>query len=138
MLSTMKNSEVVISGVAGRFPKTNNLAELKDNLYGKMDLLSDCEGRWTSCDLPPRCGLLKDMDKFDSIFFGIHSELVQIMDPQLRFLLELSIEALLDAGLNPSDVRNTQTNVYVAPGFPESTHYNLFMNNNIQTENLAG
>ena len=38
--------DIVISGIAGRFPKSNNVKELQDNLFNKMDLGSNEERRW--------------------------------------------------------------------------------------------
>jgi len=47
---------------------------------------------------PKRHGKLKDLAKFDAMFFGIHPKQANVMDPQLRMLLEVTYEALLDAG----------------------------------------
>jgi hypothetical protein len=49
--------------------------------------------------LPTRTGKLKDLVHFDSTFFGVHAKQAHVMDPQLRILLELTHEALIDAGL---------------------------------------
>lgn len=38
--------EIVISGIAGRFPDSNNVEELKTNLLNKVDLVSDDDRRW--------------------------------------------------------------------------------------------
>jgi len=48
--------------------------------------------------MPKRCGKLKDLTKFDASFFGIPPKLASTMDPQLRMLLEVTYEALLDSG----------------------------------------
>lgn len=32
--------EIVISGIAGRFPKSNNMKELQDNLMNKIDMIT--------------------------------------------------------------------------------------------------
>jgi len=48
--------------------------------------------------MPKRCGKLKDLTKFDASFFGVHPKQANAMDPQLRMLLEVTYEALLDAG----------------------------------------
>jgi len=47
---------------------------------------------------PKRSGKLKDISKFDALFFAIHPQQASVMDPQLRILLEVTYEALLDAG----------------------------------------
>ena len=48
--------------------------------------------------MPKRCGKLKDLTKFDASFFGVHPKQANGMDPQLRMLLEVTYEALNDAG----------------------------------------
>ena len=48
--------------------------------------------------LPKRNGKLKDLSKFDADFFGVHHKQAMYMDPQLRIMLELSFEAMIDAG----------------------------------------
>lgn len=35
------------------------------------------------------------------------------MDPQSRIVLEHTYEAIIDAGLNPNDLRGTKTGVFV-------------------------
>ena len=49
--------------------------------------------------LPIRSGKLKDISKFDAAFFGVHPKQANCMDPQLRMLLEVTYEALVDAGV---------------------------------------
>lgn len=51
--------------------------------------------------LPKRSGKLKDLSKFDAAFFGVHNRQAHTMDPQLRLLLEVSYEAIVDAGGSP-------------------------------------
>ena len=48
--------------------------------------------------LPTRSGKLKDLSKFDAQFFGVHGKQANNMDPQARILLELTYEAIVDAG----------------------------------------
>lgn len=48
--------------------------------------------------LPKRSGKLKDLSKFDASFFGVHPKQANSMDPQLRMLLEVTYEAIVDAG----------------------------------------
>lgn len=46
MDSTMTGDEIVISGVAGRFPNSANVDELQSNLLNKIDCVGDCKARW--------------------------------------------------------------------------------------------
>ena len=39
--------EVVISGIAGRFPSSDNMHQLRENLFNKVDLVREDHGRWT-------------------------------------------------------------------------------------------
>jgi len=48
--------------------------------------------------VPKRFGKLKDLTKFDASFFGVHPKQAGVMDPQLRMLLEVTYEALVDSG----------------------------------------
>lgn len=55
---------------------------------------------WTGLHgLPARNGKLKDLSHFDATFFGVHAKQAHLMDPQLRILLELTHEAIIDAGI---------------------------------------
>jgi len=42
--------EIVISGIAGRFPRSDNMNQLRENLFNKVDLVSANHGRWTIGD----------------------------------------------------------------------------------------
>ncbi len=60
-----------------------------------------------------RSGKLKEIDKFDSVFFSTFTLLADSMDPQARILLETTYEAICDAGINPQTLRGSRTGVYV-------------------------
>ena len=58
-------------------------------------------------------GFLDDVDQFDADFFGISPAEASSMDPQQRIVLELSWEALEDAGHAPSSLAGTQAGIYL-------------------------
>ncbi|GIF72092.1 type I polyketide synthase [Asanoa siamensis] len=65
-------------------------------------------------DTTTRGSYLDDIEGFDADFFGISPREAEYLDPQQRFMLELSWEALADAGLQPLALRGTDTGVFVA------------------------
>lgn len=107
--------DIVISGISGRYPESDNIDELKDNLYNHVDMVTADDRRWPMglYGLPTRNGKLKDLSKFDAQFFGVHGKQANMMDPQARMLLELTYEAIADAGVNPQSLRGTKTGVYI-------------------------
>ncbi|KAL2883985.1 hypothetical protein SGCOL_000623 [Colletotrichum sp. CLE4] len=54
-----------------------------------------------------------DVATFDASFFSIMAEDAKAIDPQQRFLLEVSYEALENAGLRMEDLKGSPTAVYV-------------------------
>ncbi|CAG7827172.1 unnamed protein product [Allacma fusca] len=115
------NEEIVISGIAGRFPESANLEEFWNNLYNGVDMVTDIQDRWdvNSFPISRRMGQLKDLDKFDASFMGIHGKQVEHMDPRLRFILELTHETLVDAGINPVTIRGSKTATWDILSLPQ-------------------
>ncbi|EOB07192.1 Fatty acid synthase, partial [Anas platyrhynchos] len=114
--------DVVIAGIAGKLPESENLQEFWENLLNGVDMVTEDDRRWKPgmYGLPKRNGKLKDISKFDASFFGVHPKQAHTMDPQLRLLLEVSYEAILDGGINPATLRGTDTGVWVGASGSEA------------------
>lgn len=50
--------------------------------------------------VPKRMGVIKNLESFDADFFGIRKKEADLMDPQIRKLLEVTYEAIFDAGMS--------------------------------------
>ncbi|XP_051523082.1 fatty acid synthase-like [Myxocyprinus asiaticus] len=107
--------DIVIAGISGRFPESNNLEEFWQNLFNGVDMVTEDDRRWKPglYGLPRRNGKLKEIDRFDAAFFGVHPKQAHTMDPQLRLMLEISYEAIVDGGINPVSMRGSKTGVYI-------------------------
>lgn len=111
-----------MSGMSGKFPESSSVEEFARNLYSGVDMVTEDDRRWTPGihGLPRRSGKIPDLAHFDSAFFSVSPRQAHKMDPQLRLLLELTHEAILDAGMNPSELRGRRVGVYVGVSSSES------------------
>ncbi|NXP54355.1 FAS synthase, partial [Heliornis fulica] len=114
--------DIVIAGIAGKLPESENLQEFWENLINGVDMVTEDDRRWKPgiYGLPKRNGKLKDLSKFDASFFGVHPKQAHTMDPQLRLMLEVAYEAILDGGINPASIRGTDTGVWVGASGSEA------------------
>ncbi|CAF0706992.1 unnamed protein product [Brachionus calyciflorus] len=118
----LNRDDLVISGVSGRYPESENIDEFAQNLYNGVDMVTETDRRWPIglYGLPTRNGTLKDITKFDAQFFGVNPKQADQMDPQLRMLLEVSYEAIFDSGINPQELKGTRTGVFIGASMSES------------------
>ncbi|XP_072160819.1 fatty acid synthase [Bemisia tabaci] len=112
--------DVVISGVAGTFPECKNIPQFEDALFKKAHLVTEDDRKWaTKTDLPGHCGKAISHEEFDALFFKVPFSLPATMEPVTKKALETSIEAIIDAGVNPKSLAGTRTAVYCLYDFSE-------------------
>jgi pimaricinolide synthase PimS1 len=111
----VEDEPVAVVGLACRLPRANDPEQFWRLLRDGIDAVTEApEGRWDSDALPTRRGgFLEGIDEFDPGFFGISPREAVTMDPQQRLMLELSWEALEDAGIVPATLRDSRTSVFV-------------------------
>ncbi|MDN5202950.1 SDR family NAD(P)-dependent oxidoreductase [Fulvivirgaceae bacterium BMA10] len=133
---------IAIVGIGCRFPgDINGPYEFWNALTNGVDAITDVpKDRWdvdAFYDPNPdkagkiksrKGGFLKDIDKFDADFFGIFPAEANRIDPQQRFLLEVTYETLEDAGIKLENFSGTKTAVFMG----------VFMNDywDVQTSSL--
>lgn len=108
----MLKEYIAIVGMGCRFPGASNLNQFWTVIRDGIDTITEAP-----TDRPTEMtgwgGFLKGIDKFDAAFFGISSKEATKIDPQHRFLLEVTWEALEDAGQIPEKLAGTNTAVFV-------------------------
>lgn len=118
-LSSGEREPIAIIGMACRFPggikNTNHYWYVLENGIDTITVVPTT--RWKQNDYEEfpihYGGYLDDVDKFDAEFFNIPPREAKVMDPQQRFLLEVSWEALEDAGINPKTLNGKKVGVFV-------------------------
>lgn len=122
------SDDIAITGISGRFPKSNNMQEFSNNLYNKIDMADESEGRWKHFhpEVPKRTGKINNLNKFDAGFFSINNRLANCTDPQTRMLLEHSYEAILDSGLSPQTLIGSRTGVFIGCSYSDSKDAFIF------------
>ncbi|WP_067474434.1 type I polyketide synthase [Actinomadura hibisca] len=118
---------VAIVGVACRLPGgVNDLDQLWEALRDGRDMVGRVPAdrfdvdRFVDESMPRRGksytaagGFLEDLAGFDAGYFGISPREAAQMDPQHRLLLEVAVEALDDAGVDPATLAGTDAAVYI-------------------------
>ncbi|MEM9214078.1 MAG: SDR family NAD(P)-dependent oxidoreductase [Cyanobacteria bacterium P01_F01_bin.150] len=127
---------IAIIGMSGKFPGSDNLTEFWHHLEANHDLISEIpEDRWNWRDYygDPHNGngktgngktgngktkakwggFIKDIDRFDPLFFGISPLEAELMDPQFRLFLETVWATIEDAGYKASTLSGSKTGLYV-------------------------
>ncbi len=108
---------IAIVGMGCRLPGAGSPAEFWRLLSSGIDAVGTVpDGRWPQIpkEIATSCGgFLDSVDRFDAPFFGISPREAAYLDPQHRLLLEVSWEALEDAGLPADRLGGESVGVFV-------------------------
>ncbi|MFE9994047.1 type I polyketide synthase [Streptomyces avermitilis] len=102
---------IAVVGMACRLPGAAGPAEFLALLQNGEDAVGAAPADRPYA--PRRGGFLDSVDEFDAGFFGISPREAAAMDPQQRLVLELSWEALEDAGIPPARLGGSGAGVFV-------------------------
>ncbi|SDQ15802.1 type I polyketide synthase [Pseudovibrio sp. Tun.PSC04-5.I4] len=73
-----------------------------------------------------KAGVLENLWDFDPAVFGISPREAEQMDPQQRILLQLTWEAIEDAGISPDEIAGENVGVYVGASALDYANESLF------------
>ncbi|MEE0930929.1 MAG: SDR family NAD(P)-dependent oxidoreductase [Acutalibacteraceae bacterium] len=118
--------EIAIIGMSGRFPDAENVDELWENLKnGHSSVRKAPNDRGWNIDdyynpetkVPGKTyaragGFLKDIDKFDPLFFKMSPRDAELVDPSERIFLEEAWKAVEDAGYSPNSISGKSWGVF--------------------------
>lgn len=112
----MSDDKIAIVGMSCRFPGAQSIAEYWKNLCeGVNSVVELSDEELLASGLDPELiknpnfikfhGRLEGLANFDAHFFGYSPEEAKLMDPQQRIFLEISWEALENAGHRPNEFK---------------------------------
>ncbi|NQZ12389.1 MAG: hypothetical protein HRT35_34985, partial [Algicola sp.] len=120
------SAQVAIVGMAGRFPGAKSVTQLWQNLLQGVDSLEVlsfyelkklgiAEPILNNKDYVAAARVLANIECFDAALFGLSHREAQLMDPQIRLLLQCAYNTFEDARIMPQQPDNN-TGVYVGVG----------------------
>jgi len=115
-----EKESIAIIGMACRFPGgISNSNDYWDLLTSGIDAISKSPNERKEfattehSEIQEYGGFLNQIDKFDPHFFSISPKEAKRMDPQQRLLMEVTWEALENAGIPSASLSGTDTGVFV-------------------------
>ncbi|MFY0597547.1 MAG: SDR family NAD(P)-dependent oxidoreductase [Cognatishimia sp.] len=134
-------NDIAIVGMAAHLPGSATLDEYWTNLRDGVECITQLtdEELIEAGESPARlkhknyvksAAVLKDFEKFDAEFFGLSPKEAAIMDPQHRQFLEVSWEALENAGHMPENVEGP-IGVFGGCGMGSYFYFNLCSNRDL-------
>lgn len=126
--SLKQKEPIAVCGLSCRYPGGGNSPNLFwNNLKNNLDSVKEIPkdrfdfSLFYSNDINQRgksytkyAHFIDDIDCFDPLFFGITPVEAKSLDPQHRLLLEVSWEALENAGMNYLQIKGSNTGVFIA------------------------
>ncbi len=137
---------IAVIGMAGRFPKAENIEKFWLNLKQGQDCIThftkeELREEGISNDIIENSryvkarGILQGIDLFDANFFGLTPAEAALMDPQQRLFLELCWEALEISGY--SSLKECSIGVYAGMSDSSYLNHNILNNEEITKSNSS-
>lgn len=139
---TVKTEDIAVIGMACRFPQAETIEDFWRNVADGVDLIRDFpKSRKEDVEAPIRDyfkgadaldivyrkgAYFEHVDQFNAEFFGMSQEEAKLMDPLQRIFLEVTWNALEDAGYSERALDQSRTGVYV--GDTDADYLKLIQN----------
>ena len=120
------NDDIAIIGISGKYPMAEDIEEFWENLKQGKDCIEEIpKERWdyrkyfnpdknnNGTTYSKWGGFVKDVDKFDPLFFNISPKEAELMDPQERLFLETVWNCLEGAGYHKDRLAGKDVGVFV-------------------------
>lgn len=121
-----QKNQIAIIGMAGIFPEANDLVQFAANLragkdaVGELSVLRKALTNITGTGPLQVTGFLERPDSFDHKFFHLSRREAEYMDPSHRMVLQLSCQAIWDAGYSLQQFSGSNTGVFIGgKSFPK-------------------
>ncbi|MDH6131105.1 polyketide synthase 12 [Kitasatospora sp. MAA4] len=109
-----QNDAIAVIGMACRFPQAPTIESLWELLSGDAHAITARPaGRGNGGPGIDQGGFLDQVDLFDAAFFGVSPREAAFMDPQQRLMLEVTWEALENAGIVPAQLNGRRLGVFI-------------------------
>jgi amino acid adenylation domain-containing protein len=143
-ITSSTNGEIAVIGLSGRFPCANSVDEMWANLLSGKNSIEKFEANEIDAYIPEELyqdpnylmahGSFPGQEYFDYKFFGMTPREAELMDPQQRKFLELSIEALENAGYH-SEPTKARIGIFAGMG---NSKYGRLVDENPEKISQAG
>ncbi|KAK5574645.1 hypothetical protein RB653_009898 [Dictyostelium firmibasis] len=117
-----QDNNVAIIGIGLKFPgKSNSTGEFWENLINKNNCTVNASERFSKFDNNTEnnenffASLVesKEWDNFNSNQYNIDSSIEQLIDPQLKQILNCTTQAINDANLNENHIKGSKTSCFI-------------------------
>jgi polyketide synthase PksJ len=144
--SSVSSGKIAVVGLACHFPKAENQTEFWDNLAnGISSIVEVPTSRWdidayyskdyeNGKSISKWGGFIDDIEYFDAKYFQINEKAAPYIDPLMRQFLEVTAEAVADAGYEKKYLAKKKVGVFV--GARVSNFSNKL--NNVIKESVVG
>lgn len=133
-MKQLHDNNAVIIGYSARLPGCKNVDDFWQLLIQQHNVFSQTPEDRLQYMHEHNGAFIEGIDEFDAAFFNISPMEAKLMDPQQRLLLQEVWRALAMAGIDPAELKGSNTGVYVG-----ASHYDysaLLMRNQVPNSYL--